>query len=78
MKVAVVGAGVIGLSCALCTLEKYPDQHVVIIADKYSPNTTSDKSGAIVIPTISGNAVERSKGWFIHTYRRFKEYFLFH
>ena len=73
MKIVVVGAGVIGLSCALCTLEKYPDQDVVIIADKFPPNTTSDKSGAIIIPEISGKDVERSKEWFIGTYRRFKE-----
>ena len=73
MKIAVVGAGVIGLSCALCTVERYPDHDVVIIADDYSPNTTADKAGALIMPSLSGEDVERSKGWFIDTFWRFIE-----
>ena len=45
----------------------------MIIADDYSPNTTADKAGALIMPSVSGEDVERSKRWFVDTYRHFKE-----
>ena len=51
LKVAVVGAGVIGLSAALHLTERFPGLlDVTVIADRFTPDTTSDKSSAIVKP----------------------------
>ena len=47
--VAVLGAGVIGLPLATHLVETYPQRLVVtLIAEKFSPNTTSDVSGAVL------------------------------
>ena len=54
VRVAVVGAGVSGLSVALCLCESYGRQlELSVIADKYSPDTTSDRAGAIFIPSAN-------------------------
>jgi len=45
MRVVVVGAGVIGLSSALILAEAGYKVH--LIADKFSPDTTSDGAGAL-------------------------------
>ena len=48
LKVAVVGAGVIGLSAALHLTERFPGLlDVTVIADRFTPDTTSDKAGMI-------------------------------
>ena len=50
-KVAVIGAGVIGLSAALNLTQKFPKQlDVTIVADKFSPELVSDKAGMLMIP----------------------------
>ena len=50
-RIAVVGAGVMGLSVGLCLIEKYGSQlELTIIADKFSPDTTSDRAGAMILP----------------------------
>ena len=50
-KVAVVGAGIMGLSVAYHLIDKFGDKvSVTVIADKFSPDTCSDKAGAIMIP----------------------------
>ena len=49
-RVAVVGAGVIGLSTAVCLAETYGRQlDITVIAEHFSPNTTSDRAGAIYV-----------------------------
>ena len=54
-KVAVVGAGVIGLSTALCIVETCPSCSVTVLSDQFSPNTTSDVAAGMLIPhTYSG------------------------
>ena len=51
LQVAVVGAGVIGTSVALHLAQSYQDQcSITIIADKLTPDTTSDKAAGMVIP----------------------------
>ena len=45
LKVAVVGAGVVGLSCATVLQENFPHFSITILADKFSPGTTSDGAG---------------------------------
>ena len=50
-QVAVLGAGVIGLPLATHLVETFSTELVVtLIADKFSPDTTSDVSGAITQP----------------------------
>lgn len=53
-KVAVVGAGVVGLSTASHLAERFRGSGVTItvIADRFSPNTTSDKSGSYILPIV--------------------------
>lgn len=47
----IVGAGVIGLSTAVHLLERFGRQlEVTIVADKFSPDTTGDRAGTIMIP----------------------------
>lgn len=50
--IAVVGAGIIGSSVALHLQQAYKDNQcrVTLISDKFSPDTTSDRSIAIVLP----------------------------
>ena len=78
-RIAVVGAGVIGLSVGLCLTEMYGSQlDLTIIADKFSPNTTSDHAGAVFIP--GGNYVpggsdsfeEDAVKWERQSFNRFK------
>ncbi len=51
LKVAVVGAGVIGLSTALNLTSRFPDDlEVTILADRFTPDTASDRSSAALKP----------------------------
>lgn len=65
VKVVVVGAGVIGFSTAVCLIESVPNVSVTLIADKFSPDTTSDGAAGILFaadyPDI---ALERQRRWF--------------
>ena len=78
MKVAIVGAGVIGLSCAYHLTEKfgYP-LSVTVVAERISPNTTSDKGGCIILPvdfSPSSHGTDynaRVKQWAVDTFKHF-------
>ena len=49
-RIGIVGAGVSGLSVGLCLLETYGIHlDVTIMAEKFSPDTTSDHAGAVFI-----------------------------
>ncbi len=50
VQIAVVGAGVIGLSTAYNILTELPNAEVTVIAEKFSPNTTSDVAAGIWAP----------------------------
>ncbi|NXW71278.1 D-aspartate oxidase [Hirundo rustica] len=68
-KVAVVGAGVIGLSTALCVAETCPSCSVTVLSDQFSPNTTSDVAAGMLIPhTYPGTPIHRQKQWFKETF----------
>lgn len=54
-SIAVVGAGVIGLSAAVTILERDPTLKVTLIADAFSPNTTSDGAAGLILPFVMGN-----------------------
>lgn len=48
VNVVVVGAGVIGFSTAVCIAEALPSCSVTLLADKFSPDTTSDGAAGIL------------------------------
>ncbi|KAI2543457.1 DDO isoform 2 [Pan troglodytes] len=49
-RIAVVGAGVVGLSTAVCISKLVPRCSVTIISDKFTPDTTSDVAAGMLIP----------------------------
>jgi len=78
-RIAIVGAGVIGLSVGLCLTEMYGQQlDLTINAERFSPDTTSDSAGAIFVP--GGNYVpggsdsfeQDAVKWEIRTFNRLK------
>ena len=58
-RVAVVGAGVIGLSTAVHILESQPGVTVTLIADKFSPQTTGDGAAGFWEPHVTGDTDEK-------------------
>ncbi|XP_071119046.1 D-aspartate oxidase-like isoform X1 [Haliotis cracherodii] len=56
--VCVVGAGVSGLSSAVCVQRQCPEVQVTLVADKFSPDTTSDVAGGIWEPYCLGDTPE--------------------
>lgn len=54
MRVAVVGAGVIGVTSAFAVKSVFPQFEVDIFADKFSPNTTGDGSAGLWTPYLLG------------------------
>lgn len=55
VKVAVVGAGITGLSSATVIQERFPQVSVTLIAEKFSPGTTSDGAAGLWLPYLIGN-----------------------
>ncbi|XP_017555411.1 D-aspartate oxidase-like [Pygocentrus nattereri] len=69
VKVAVVGAGVIGLSTAVCLAKALPYCSVKILAEKFSPDTTSDGAAGILLPEVFPDIpLERQRYWFKETF----------
>ena len=53
-RVCVVGAGVVGLSTAVCLQETLPPGvEVTVVADKITTATTSDGAAGIFRPTLA-------------------------
>lgn len=48
VRVVVVGAGVVGFSTAVCITEALPFCTVTLIAETFSPDTTSDGAAGIL------------------------------
>ena len=46
--IVVVGAGIIGLSTAVRLKQVIPSLRVLVVADSFTPNTTSNLAGAIL------------------------------
>ncbi|PFX20957.1 D-aspartate oxidase-like isoform X1 [Stylophora pistillata] len=73
-SVAVVGAGVIGLSSAVSILERDPTIKVTLIADKFSPYTTSDGAAGLIMPFVMGcTPVHLQRKWFDETMKKLQE-----
>ena len=51
-NVVVVGAGIIGVTTALSILEKDPTIKVIVVADEFTPNTTSDGAAGLIMPYV--------------------------
>ncbi|CAF1026490.1 unnamed protein product [Adineta ricciae] len=49
-RVAIIGAGVVGLSTALCIKLQHPSLGLTIIADRFLEDTTSDGAGGLFRP----------------------------
>ena len=50
VRIAVIGAGAVGLSTATRVQQLLPDADVTIIADKFTKDTTSHGAGGIFLP----------------------------
>ncbi|RLU23274.1 hypothetical protein DMN91_003477 [Ooceraea biroi] len=55
MRVAVVGAGVIGVTSAFAVKSAFPSYDVKIFADAFSPDTTGDGSAGLWSPYLLGD-----------------------
>lgn len=65
VKVVVVGAGVIGFSTAVCLAESVPNCAVTLVAEKFSPDTTSDGAAGILFAAhFPDIPAERQRRWF--------------
>ncbi|XP_073193138.1 D-aspartate oxidase isoform X1 [Lepidochelys kempii] len=68
-KIAVVGAGLIGLSTAVYISESISKCSVTVISDKFTPNTTSDVAAGMLIPhTYLGIPIHQQKQWIRETF----------
>ncbi|XP_019501877.1 PREDICTED: D-aspartate oxidase isoform X3 [Hipposideros armiger] len=69
VRIAVVGAGVMGLSTALCISKLVPQCSITVISDKFSPDTTSDVAPGILIPhAYPETPIHKQKQWFRETF----------
>ncbi|MEH2392768.1 MAG: FAD-dependent oxidoreductase [Nostoc sp.] len=78
VKILVIGAGVSGLTTAICLREL--GFRVVIVADRFAADLTSIVAGALWEwpPAVCGShgaprSLERSKDWCMTTYNKFKK-----
>lgn len=49
-RIAIIGAGVVGLSTALCIKLQHPSLGLTIIAERFLEDTTSDGAGGLFRP----------------------------
>lgn len=76
-RIAVIGAGIIGLSTAVEILQDDNIKcKVTLIADKFTPNTTSDVAAGVWTPYLAGNEPkDRDREWARITYKFMEEAF---
>ncbi|XP_017522632.2 D-aspartate oxidase isoform X2 [Manis javanica] len=68
-RIAVVGAGVVGLATAMCIPHLVPRCSVTVISDKSSPGTTSDVAAGMLIPhAYPDTPLPQQKQWFRDTF----------
>ncbi|XP_052352526.1 D-aspartate oxidase isoform X4 [Oncorhynchus keta] len=65
MTVVVVGGGVVGFSTAVCIAEALPYCSVTLIADRFTPDTTSDvAAGILICSPFPDIPLEQQQRWF--------------
>ncbi|XP_032402973.1 D-aspartate oxidase [Xiphophorus hellerii] len=65
VRLVVVGAGVVGLSTAVCIAESLPLCSVTLLAQQFSPDTTSDGAAGIAFAApFPDIPLERQRRWF--------------
>ncbi|XP_076303870.1 D-aspartate oxidase-like [Lasioglossum baleicum] len=70
MRVAVVGAGIIGVTSALAVKNAFPRFEVCVFADEFSPDTTGDGSAGLWSPYLLGETpVDQVQKWAGITFR---------
>ncbi|XP_023807058.2 D-aspartate oxidase isoform X2 [Oryzias latipes] len=70
VRVAVVGAGVVGVSTAVCIAEALPLCSVTLIADRFSPDTTSDGAAGILFAAEFPDVpIATQRRWFRSSFR---------
>ena len=52
VRIAAVGAGVVGLSTAVCISKLVPRCSITVISDQFTPETTSDVAAGMLIPPV--------------------------
>lgn len=68
-SVAVIGAGVVGLSVALRLKQTYPLLAVTIVSEGFIQNTTSYGAGGLWEPyALSGTSLNENGVWFAVSY----------
>ncbi|XP_004422267.2 PREDICTED: D-aspartate oxidase [Ceratotherium simum simum] len=69
VRIAVVGAGLMGLSTAVCISKLVPRCSITVISDKFTPDTTSDVAAGILIPhAYPDTPIPKQKQWFRETF----------
>ncbi|XP_078049204.1 D-aspartate oxidase-like [Augochlora pura] len=74
MRVAVVGAGIIGVTSAVAVKNAFPQFVVHVYADEFSPDTTGDGSAGMLLPYLLGDTpVDKVLKWTEITRRWFED-----
>ncbi|XP_006006107.1 D-aspartate oxidase [Latimeria chalumnae] len=74
VKVVVIGAGIVGFSTAVCIAESIPGCSVTVLAERFTPNTTSDRAAGILFPQqFPDTPLYRQKRWFKDTFEHLFE-----
>lgn len=72
---AVVGAGIIGVTSALAVKSAFPNYNVKIFANAFSPDTTGDGSAGLWGPFLLGDTlIENITRWADRTHRWFEQF----
>ncbi|ESO06832.1 hypothetical protein HELRODRAFT_185481 [Helobdella robusta] len=75
VRIAVVGAGAVGLSTAVQIQEALPETEVTLIAEKFNRDTTSDGAAGIfqsAVDLVKGVPKETSRKWFQDSFEFFR------
>ncbi|XP_066867755.1 D-aspartate oxidase isoform X2 [Kogia breviceps] len=69
VRIAAVGAGVMGLSTAVCISKLVPRCSITVISDRFTPETTSDVAAGMLIPPVYPDTpIHKQKQWFKETF----------
>ncbi|XP_031411838.1 D-amino-acid oxidase isoform X2 [Meleagris gallopavo] len=78
MRIAVIGAGVIGLSTALCIHDRFhalvPQLQLEVYADRFTPHTTSDGAAGLWQPYLSDHGNLQETLWNKETFEHLLGY----